>query len=390
MSGSRAAAAHGARTAALDSDRPADPAGCRACGHRDSAPVLDLGTVPAADHFPPAATPPRPDEAAHPLAMAVCLRCGLAQLVRDDTVTAEPRGVEPRALRDQAADAVERVAAAGLLRGGTVREFASPHGGSWLELLAERGFARTDRPADVVLDSFGLMHARDQAAAMAARVAATAPDGVLLLQYHPLRTIVSGQQWNALRHGHFAYYTLRVLRTMLRTAGMSVITAWEFGLYGGTVLVAAVHGSAEPDDAVRRVLAGEAGMDDPELLRGLQRAADRHAETLRATLESAAARGARVYAYGAASRAVALFCRAGVSRALLAGVADAAPAKQGRRMPGTDVPIISPAELVAARPDRVLLTVPDLLPEVSERFPELAGRWFVDEPADPARELPIR
>lgn len=158
----------------------------------------------------------------------------------------------------------------------------------------------------------------------------------------------------------------------------------------GTVLVAAVHGSAEPDDAVRRVLAGEAGMDDPELLRGLQRAADRHAETLRATLESAAARGARVYAYGAASRAVALFCRAGVSRALLAGVADAAPAKQGRRMPGTDVPIISPAELVAARPDRVLLTVPDLLPEVSERFPELAGRWFVDEPADPARELPIR
>ncbi|WP_327152286.1 transferase [Nocardia sp. NBC_01329] len=342
--------------------------------------------MPAADHFPPADSDPRPDEAAHPLAMVVCSACGLAQLAHDDTVTAEPRGVEPRALREQAADAVRRVSDAGLLRGRTVREFASPHGGSWLELLAGRGFAVTERPADLVLDSFGLMHERDQAAAVAGRVAATAPGGVLLLQYHPLHTIVTQGQWNALRHGHFAYYSLRVLRDMLATAGMSVLTVWDFELYGGTVLLAAVHGDAASDDAVRRVLDREDGAD---ALDGLQRAADRHTASLRATLESAAARGERVYAYGAASRAVALFCRAGIRRELLAGVADAAPAKQGRRMPGTDVPIISPAQLLAARPDRVLLTVPDLLAEVSERFPELAGRWFVDE-SDQTRGRPIR
>ncbi len=47
-------------------------------------------------------------------------------------------------------------------------------------------------------------------------------------------------------------------------------------------------------------------------------------------------------------------------------------------MPGTDIPIVSPDELLAAKPDRVLLTLPDLLPEVSARFPELAGRWKVD------------
>ncbi len=379
-------------TVTLDHGRPpaADPSGCRACGGGESVTVLDLGPMPAADHFPLAADPPHSGEAAHQLAMAVCRGCGLAQLVQDDTVTDEPRGVEPRALREQAVDAVRRVAAAGLLRGRTVREFASPHGGSWLNLLAERGIASTDGPAELVLDCFGLMHERDQAAAVAERVAATAPDGVLLLQYHPLRTIVSAGQWNALRHGHFAYYTLKVLRGMLGRAGMSVVTAWDFGLYGGTVLIAAVHGADEPDDTVRRIVAREAGMDDPSVLSGLQRAADRHAEALRATLESEAARGSRVYAYGAASRAVALFCRAQVRRELLAGVADASPAKQGRRMPATDVPIISPAELIAARPDRVLLTVPDLLTEVSERFPELAGRWLVDEPTDHVRERLIR
>ena len=32
-------------------------------------------------------------------------------------------------------------------------------------------------------------------------------------------------------------------------------------------------------------------------------------------------------------------------------------------MPGTDIPIVSPDELLAATPDRMLLTLPDLLPE---------------------------
>ncbi|WP_067652226.1 class I SAM-dependent methyltransferase [Nocardia harenae] len=363
---------------------------CLACGGAALTRVLDLGRMPAADHFPPASEPLRPDEAAHPLAMVLCAACGLAQLAADDTETAEPRGVEPRALREQAAEAVEMAAAAGLLRGRTVREFGSPHGGSWLGLLAARGFAPATGPADVVLDCFGLMHERDQRAAVAERAAATAPGGVLLVQYHPVHTIVAGEQWNALRHGHFAYYSLAVLRGMLDAAGMSVVTAWDFGLYGGTVLIAAVHGPAEPDAAVRRVLAREAGSADPAFVGRLQRAADRQSENLRAALELEAARGSRMYAYGAASRAVALFCRAGVRRELVAGVADASPAKQGRRMPGTDVPIIAPAELVAARPDRVLLTVPDLLAEVSERYPELTGRWLAGEPATSNGEPPIR
>src|SRR5947209_8459257 len=95
---------------------------CRGCGGTDLRRALDLGTVPAGDDFPPAAEPVRPEESSHPLAMDICGRCGLAQLAHDDTVTAEPRGIEPQALRDQAAEAVRRIAEAGLLCGATVRE----------------------------------------------------------------------------------------------------------------------------------------------------------------------------------------------------------------------------------------------------------------------------
>jgi hypothetical protein len=49
-------------------------------------------------------------------------------------------------------------------------------------------------------------------------------------------------------------------------------------------------------------------------------------------------------------------------------------------MPGTDIPIVSPDKLLAANPDRVLLTLPDLLPEVSARYPQLNGRWKMAGP----------
>jgi hypothetical protein len=47
-------------------------------------------------------------------------------------------------------------------------------------------------------------------------------------------------------------------------------------------------------------------------------------------------------------------------------------------MPGTDIPIVAPADLVAAEPDEVFLTLPDLLGEVSAQYPTLEGRLRTD------------
>ncbi|MEV0293568.1 methyltransferase domain-containing protein [Nocardia sp. NPDC050710] len=359
---------------------------CRGCRGTTMTTVLDLGKMPAADHFPSIVTPISASETGHSLRMDRCSGCGLAQLAQDDTRAAEPHGVEPQALRDQAADAVARVAAAGLLHGGTVREFGSPHGGTWLPLLARRDFTvAAAGAADVVLDCFGIMHEPDQRAAFRERAAATAENGLLLIQYHSLATIVASGQWNALRHGHFAYYSLSSLQRLLADAGMTAVWAWRFDLYGGTVLVGAVHGPAQPDDSVGAALAAEAPHVHPAALRGLQRTADQHAAALRGWLHTQAGRGLRVYAYGAASRAVALFSLAGAHRGVLTAVADASSGKHGHRMPGTDIPIIAPAELIAARPDFVLLTLADLLPEVRACYPELDGRWVVDDPHGPRK-----
>ncbi|MGH3931775.1 MAG: class I SAM-dependent methyltransferase, partial [Pseudonocardiaceae bacterium] len=257
-------------------------ASCRFCRSGLGEIVLDLGSQPASDHFP-LASDPGPDPT-YPLRMWQCARCGLAQLAEDPTVPAEPRGREPDALIAQAADAVSRVAVAGLLPpAGSVAEYGSPHGGSWLPLLTDRGLrvAATDEPADVVIDCFGLMHGADQQAALAQRAARLRPGGMLLIQFHSLATIVRTGQWNALRHGHYAYYSTPVLTAMLESVGLTARTAWRFPLYGGTLLIAATR-DGEPSDALRTVLAEEraAGVLEATVVGGLQLAAETAASGL--------------------------------------------------------------------------------------------------------------
>lgn len=357
---------------------------CRACRGSTGHLVLDLGEQPACDYFP-RSDDPGPDPT-YPLQMWLCSSCGLAQLLTDPTVAEEPRGAEPAALVAQAADAVARVGAAGLLPAGSqVIEYGSPHGGSWLGELARCGLtpASDSEPAGVVLDCFGLMHSPDQAAALAQRVARVAPGGVLFLQYHSLETIIRLGQWNALRHGHYAYYSATALAAMLAAQGFSPYLAWQFELYGGTVLLAARReddAAREPDGSVQRILADEArtGVCDAAVLGGLQRQVETRAAGLRDWLIAERSAGNTVLGYGAASRAIALLCRAGADRSLLPAVADASPAKQGLRMPGTDIPVVSPARLAADRPDAVLLFLADLLTEVRAAFPDVeaaGGRW---------------
>ncbi|MCI4674472.1 hypothetical protein [Candidatus Mycolicibacterium alkanivorans] len=139
---------------------------CRGCGESALTRVLDFGKVPAPDHFPLVTDLGHAAEARHGLAIELCHACGLAQLADDDTGIEESLGVEPQALRDQA-------------------EVASD--------------------ADVVLDCFGIMDEPDQRSSFARRAEATRKGGVLLLQRQSIVTIAEQGQWNALRHGHFAY-----------------------------------------------------------------------------------------------------------------------------------------------------------------------------------------
>ena len=353
---------------------------CALCGTpgRPEDVALDLGLQPSMRHYP-APTDPLPDPT-HPLAMWVCPSCGLAQLQADDTNEPEVPVAELAAAAQQERQAVADLA--DLLAGrATVHEFASPHGGSGIAPYVAQGLVAVEGPADVVIDTFGIMHEADQAAAFAERAAATSPDGILVLTIQPAGDIVAGGQWSALRHGHVAYYSITSLRNALARVGFVPIRLHRYDLYSGTAVVVAQR-IGEPDAALQEAYASEAsaGLTTPAGFAPLRDSVGASIDRLRTYLEGHAARGTRLYGYGAPSRAIALLAGVGEATHAFTAIADAAPAKQGRCLPVSRIPVISPDELVAAEADEVLLLLSDLRDEVLTAFPSLAGRLVGELP----------
>ena len=110
---------------------------------------------------------------------------------------------------------------------------------------------------------------------------------------------------------------------------------------------------------------------------------------LRSYLEGHRAAGTCLFAYGAASKAVAELAMVGDAAGAILAVGDASPAKQGRCMPASRIPVISPEALVAADPTEVLLLLPDLHDELLAAHPSLAGRVVVPEAGPTRMPLPI-
>ena len=351
---------------------------CATPGHLDDV-ALDLGLQPSMRHYP-LSTDPLPDPT-YPLALWVCPSCGLAQLREDETSEPEVAVAELAAAIQQEHQAVADMA--DLLAGRmSVHTFASPHGGAGTAAYVELGLVAVDGPADVVVDTFGIMHDADQAAAFAERAAATTPGGILVFTIQPAGDVVASGQWSALRHGHVAYYSVTALRNALARVGFVPIRLRRYDLYGGTAVVVAQRGGG-PDAALREAYESEAaaGLTTPAGFAALRESVGTSLRQLRGYLDGHAALGTRLYAYGAPSRAIALLAGVGDATRALTAIADASPAKQGRCLPVSRIPVISPEELVAAEPDDVLLLLSDLHDEVLAAYPSLAGHLVARLPA---------
>ena len=73
--------------------------------------------------------------------------------------------------------------------------------------------------------------------------------------------------------------------------------------------------------------------------------------------------------YGAAAKGNTLLNYAGVRSDLLPAVADRALSKQGRYLPGSHIPVISPEQLAEKDPDTLLVLPWNLIDEVAEQWP---------------------
>ena len=351
---------------------------CRGCAGTRAYLVVDLGEQPASDDFP-AMDAPLPD-AVWPLQLWYCPDCALVQLGPVEALAEEPvRAVESETSRRHAARTVAAVLADHpFLVGGTVREFASHHGGSWLDALGDYGCtgAPDGEPADLVVDVHGLAHEQDVAGQLALRASALAAEGLLVIEHHHLLPLVEQTQFDTIRHGHWTYLSLTAISRLAARHGLRPVRAVGEPVFGGSLRIVLAHQDSAhlADSTVAEVLAAEAAasLDDGNGLKLLGDRAAESAASLRAYLAGLCETGRTVAGYGAPSKAAILLGVSGIGRDLLPYTVDASPAKHGLAIPGDRIPIEAVDVLRERRPDTVLILTWDIADEVVAQL-ETAG-----------------
>jgi SAM-dependent methyltransferase len=204
------------------------------------------------------------------------------------------------------------------------------------------------------------------------------PTGLASVEFPHLLRLLEGNQFDTIYHEHYSYLSLSSLLRMAADAGLMVLDAEQITTHGGSLRVwlarsgdAAASGQrGQEREAVAAVLAEEeqAGLETLEAYSGCQARAQEAKFSLMEYLLNARRSGIRVLAYGAAAKGNTLLNFAGIRSDLLEAVADRAPSKIGKWLPGSHIPVVSVEELLARRPDELLVLPWNLAREVKDQL----------------------
>lgn len=410
---------------------------CRHCSAPVSLPLADLGTAPPSNAYLRLDALQAP-ERWHPLRVLVCTQCWLVQtedfaqaheLFDDDYAYFSSFSSSWLAhAQSYVHDMVQRL---GLGPHSHVVEVAA-NDGYLLQYVAQRGIpclgveptastaaAARAKGIEVVEAFFGVplaqeLLARGHAAdlTVANNVLAHVPDindfvagfatllkptGVATFEFPHLLQLVQHSQFDTLYHEHFSYLSLTAVQRIFAAGGLTVFDVQELPTHGGSLRVFACRtdginpqGSAttqpraiEPTVSARLAREAAAGVASTGFYQGFQQQCLRIKRELLTFLLDAQARDLRVAAYGAAAKGNTLLNFAGVRPDLLPYVVDKNPAKQGKYLPGSRIPIVDEAHLRQHQPDVVLILPWNLQAEVMAQLDYIrawGGRFAVAVP----------
>lgn len=372
---------------------------CRHCQHQLTLPLVDLGVMPPSNAYLSRADLSA-NEACYPLKVWVCQHCWLVQTEdftsADELFTADyayfsstsaswlahAKGFADDSIKKLALDKqsfvvelasndgylLKNYVAAGIPCLGVEPTAATADAARELGIEVVSAFfgaqkatelVQDYRQADLIVANNVLAHVPDINDFVAGIAHLLAPEGTVSIEFPHLLHLLQWCQFDTIYHEHYSYLSLYTVQRIFAAAGLRVADVDVLGTHGGSLRVWFCHQHSQhlTKAAVSRVLDQEkqAGLQSAQAYRGFQARVDNVAAQLKSFLTECQQSGKQVVAYGAAAKGNTLLNYAGIKRELLAVVADAAPSKQGKFLPGSHVPIVSPAQLTDMKPNYVLI-----------------------------------
>jgi SAM-dependent methyltransferase len=392
---------------------------CRHCGSELKLPLVDLGSAPPSNAYLTTQTLHVPEKW-FPLRVLVCEYCWLAQtedftqanelfdadyayfsgfssswlahseryvadMVTRFNLTADSRVVEVAANDGYMLQYVKAsnipcfgveptasTAAAARAKGiPIVEDF---FGGRLAEELVTQG-----KQADLTAANNVLAHVPDINDFVAGFAILLKPLGVATFEFPHLLKLIAENQFDTIYHEHFSYLSLTAVNRIFAANGLSVFDVEEYPTHGGSLRVFAQRSdtgqltrSARVDELLQRE--AQAGMLSADYYASFQAKTDQVKNNFLAFLLKARRQGKTVAAYGAAAKGNTLMNYTGVRPDLISFVVDRNPAKQGKYMPGSRIPIVDEPQLQQEKPDYVVILPWNLKTEVMQQLAYI-GDW---------------
>jgi SAM-dependent methyltransferase len=216
------------------------------------------------------------------------------------------------------------------------------------------------KQADLTAANNVLAHVPDINDFVAGFAALLKPRGVSTFEFPHLARLIAENQFDTIYHEHFSYLSLTAVSRIFAANGLTVFDVEAHPTHGGSLRVFAQRsdtGIHFRSAAVDETLAAEAdaGLKSAGYYARFQVATDHVKDNFLRFLLNVRREGKSIAAYGAAAKGNTLMNYAGVRPDLIACVADRNPAKQGKYMPGSRIPIVPEAGLRDLRPNYVVI-----------------------------------
>ena len=216
-------------------------------------------------------------------------------------------------------------------------------------------FYDVDRPLDFMADVADVLH----------------PSGVWVNQLNYVPSIMENNAFDFISHEHLTYWDMTLMGDWLAKVGLEIFDVELLPLNGGTARFYIQHKGVRPvTKQVSQMREIEKDLRGDGMWRQFRQRIDLNGEILRNMIEEAKRAGKVVAVLGASTRGNSLLQYYGLGVEQLPYASDRDPAKWGRKMVRTDIPIISEEEARARKPDYFLVLPYSYIDEIAVREKE--------------------
>ncbi|HEX9463323.1 MAG TPA: class I SAM-dependent methyltransferase [Alphaproteobacteria bacterium] len=211
-------------------------------------------------------------------------------------------------------------------------------------------------------------------------------DGVFVFEVAYLGDVLRNVSLDQIYDEHVFTFSVLAARNVFARCGLDLIDLEPLPVHGGSMrFFLAPAGKRVAAPIVGEYLEREraAGFDDADVYERFRHACEITRNQLRGLVDDLAARGAVVAGYGATAKSTTLLNYCGLTARHIAFISDNTPAKIGKVSPGVHIPIVSPEEFRARRPDYALLLAWNHRAEIEAKehdFGARGGKWILHVP----------